>query len=57
MTPSPANPFDALLPAAMAARAEEVGEKKARMAPASLFALAVLAASESRNPFLFAAHA
>jgi formate transporter len=36
-------PFDALLPADMAARAEEIGVKKANLDVASMFALAVLA--------------
>jgi formate transporter len=38
-----ANPFDALLPPDMAARAEEIGVKKAHYDVASMFALAVLA--------------
>lgn len=35
--------FDALIPAEMAAKAEQIGMRKARMNPASMFALAVLA--------------
>lgn len=37
------NPFDALLPPDMAARAEEIGVKKAHLDVASMFVLAVLA--------------
>ena len=36
-------PFDALLPAEMAAKAEQIGVKKARLNPVSMFVLAVLA--------------
>ena len=43
MTQPPGNSFDALLPAAMAAKAEELGEKKANLAPMAMLALAVLA--------------
>ena len=39
----PSGALDALPPAAMARRAEEIGEAKATMAPAKLFVLAVLA--------------
>lgn len=35
--------FDALIPAEMAAKAEQIGMRKARMHPGSMFALAVLA--------------
>ncbi len=43
MTAPTANPFDALLPADMASRAEEIGVKKANLDVASMFVLAVLA--------------
>ncbi len=43
MTAPAANPFDALLPADMASRAEDIGVKKANLDVASMFALAVLA--------------
>src|SRR5574341_224799 len=35
--------FDALLPAEMAAKAEQIGMKKARLNPVSMFVLAVMA--------------
>lgn len=43
MTPPSQHPGDAQVPAAIALKAEEVGVLKARLDPASLFALAVLA--------------
>jgi formate transporter FocA len=43
MAPTKEPPFDALLPPEMAARAEQIGVKKANLDPASMFALAVLA--------------
>lgn len=43
MLPNPDATFDALLPPAMAAKAEQIGVKKATMDRTSMFALAVLA--------------
>jgi formate transporter len=43
MLPNPETTFEALLPPAMAAKAEQIGVKKAALDRASMFALAVLA--------------
>src|SRR5947209_1400571 len=43
MMPNPEATFDALLPGEMAAKAEQIGVRKAAQEPASTFALAVLA--------------